>query len=101
MVSSAPTIMQLWVQIPSTPSALFQFVFLKLWWEKDENKLKEARIGHLKKYYNTSLGLWKALEWLLFNRKQTENIFCDFVDAGGSKNNSKIFIKLRDICNLT
>ena len=45
MVSSAPTILRPWVQIPSTPSKLFQFVLLKLYRENDENQQKEAGIG--------------------------------------------------------
>ena len=45
VVSSAPTILRLWVRIPSTPSTLFQFVLLRLQHEKDENKQKEAGIG--------------------------------------------------------
>ena len=45
VVSSAPTILRLWVRIPSTPSTLFQFVLLRLQHEKDENKQKKAGIG--------------------------------------------------------
>ena len=46
MVLSAPTILRRpWVRIPSTPSTLFQFVLLKLYREKNENKQKEAGIG--------------------------------------------------------
>ena len=45
VVSSAHTILQPWVQIPSTPSKLFQFVLLKLYRENDENQQKEAGIG--------------------------------------------------------
>ena len=41
VVSSAPTILRPRVRIPS----FFQFVLLKLWWEKDENKQKVAGIG--------------------------------------------------------
>ena len=45
VVLSAPTILRLQIQIPCTPSTLFQLVLLKLEWEKDE---KEAGIGPLK-----------------------------------------------------
>ena len=45
VVSSAPTILQPRVRIPSTPSMLFQFVLLKLYRENNENKQKEAGIG--------------------------------------------------------
>ena len=45
MVLSAPTILWPRVQIPSTPSMRFQFVLLELYWEKNENKEKEAKIG--------------------------------------------------------
>ena len=44
-MAAAPTILQLQVHIPSTPSILFQFVLLKLLRGKDENKQKEARFG--------------------------------------------------------
>ena len=43
VVSSAPTILQPWVWIPSTPSMLFQFVLLKLQWKKNENEQKRGR----------------------------------------------------------
>ena len=45
VVSSAPSIMQLRVRIQAHHLCFFQFVVLKLWWEKDENKQKEAGIG--------------------------------------------------------
>ena len=43
VVLSASTLMSPRVQIPSTPSMLFQFVLLKLYSEKDENKQKRDR----------------------------------------------------------
>ena len=49
VVLSAPTILRPRVQIPSTPSMLFQFVLLKLYRENNENKQKEAGMAHLKK----------------------------------------------------
>ena len=75
VVSSAPTILHPWVQIPSTPSVLFQFLLLKLWWEKDDNKQKEAEIGpFLKKtiYYllnKTMLFIYHLTPWTNFARK--------------------------------
>ena len=47
VVSSLPIILRPWVQIPSTPSMLFQFLLLKLLLEleKNENKQKEAGMG--------------------------------------------------------
>ena len=48
VVSSAPTILQPPVRIPSTPSTLFS-IFMQLWWEKNENRQKEAGIGPFKK----------------------------------------------------
>ena len=52
VVSFAPTILWPRVRIPSTPSMLFQFVFLKLY---QENKQKEAGIYPFKKRTNRQL----------------------------------------------
>ena len=51
VVSSAPTILQPRVRIPSTPSMLFQFVLLKLYRENNENKQK------------------RGLDWPIFKKK--------------------------------
>ena len=47
VVLSAPTILQSWVRVPSTPSMLLMsncVLYLSLYWEKEENKQKEAYI---------------------------------------------------------
>ena len=70
VVSSAPTILWPWVQIPSTPTMLFQFVSLELYfdWEKDENKRKRGRDWPI---FKKSIIFWHRLDqdsipWLLF-----------------------------------
>ena len=45
VVSCVPTIKRPQVRIPCTLSVLLQFVLLKLKWEKNKNKQKEAGIG--------------------------------------------------------
>ena len=50
---SAPTILQPWVQIPSTKSTLFSFE-IELWCEKDGHKQKEAGIGQ---YYKKCIAV--------------------------------------------
>ena len=50
---SRSTILQPWVQIPSTKSTLFSFE-IELWCEKDEHKQKEAGIGQ---YYKKCIAV--------------------------------------------
>ena len=55
MALSATIILRPQVQFPSTPSIILQFVWLKLKWDKDENKQKEAEIGPFKKRKQLSI----------------------------------------------
>ena len=80
MDSSAPTILPLQVQVPSTPSMLFSFIVFVLYlsFEKNENNQKEAGFGQTKKRdcinFPSDLGILifannpvfiKYLDWML------------------------------------